>query len=370
MELPSLMHPKVDQYVRRSCDQLPLKLYPSRTGALFSPGLMGRSVTRIPEVRNADIVHLHWICGGLVSIRSLGRLETPVVWTLRDLWPATGGCHHPAVTQCRNFETGCGRCPHLASNRRWDLSRLVYLRKSRALPQNLTVVGISEWVADEARRSPCFQGRPIETISNCIDTDAFTPVNRQTARQILGLPRELPLVLLGALTPTDPYKGWRLLVDALARVRSSFGTLAFGDVSSDAAAVIPRLVRGFGFVADDLKLRLIYAAADVFVSASTCDAFGKTIAEALACGTPAVVFGATGPKDIVSHQESGYLADPFKSESLAEGIDWVLSYPDPGALSTNARTRATDLFSKSRAAQSYLALYQRLCPASLQNTGS
>jgi glycosyltransferase involved in cell wall biosynthesis len=362
LELPTFVHPKISRYVRTACEQLPLTLYRGRSRALFSTGLAGRAVTRIPAVDSADIVHLHWINGGLVSTRSLAQLDVPVVWTLRDLWPATGGCHHPGVTGCRNFESGCGHCPHLGSRSRWDLSRLLYRHKSRSLPRNLTIVGISEWVASEARRSPLFNGKPILAIPNCIDTDLFAPVDRGGARHILGLSQELPLVLIGALSPTDPFKGWPEVMAALGNVRSRFGTLVFGDISTAAVATIPRLVRDFGFVSDDLKLRLIYSAADVFVSGSTCDAFGKTIAESLACGTPAVVFGATGPKEIVSHMESGYLAEPFEPASLATGIDWVLGHPHPNQLSRSARDRAVGSFSKSRAAQSYLALYRQLCP--------
>lgn len=362
LELPALMHPRISQYVRTSCEQIPVTLYRGRSRAIFSTGLGGRVVTGIPSVCSADIVHLHWINGGLVSLRSLARLDVPVVWTLRDLWPVTGGCHHPGVTGCRNFESGCGQCPHLGSRHRWDLSRMLYRHKARSLPRNLTVVGISEWVASEARKSPLLWSKPILAIPNCVDTELFAPADRQSARRILGLSPEHRLVLIGALNPTDPFKGWTHVMAALAKVRSSFGTLVFGDISTAAVATIPHLVRDFGFVSDDLKLRLIYSAADVFVSGSTCDAFGKTIAESMACGTPAVVFGATGPKEIVSHMESGYLAEPFEPASLAMGIDWVLGHPHPGQLSRCARARAVDLFSKSRAAQSYLALYRQLCP--------
>jgi glycosyltransferase involved in cell wall biosynthesis len=360
VQLPAVVHPKVDQAARRSLDQLPVKLYRRRFGALFTPAISGRSIQRIAAAMTADVINLHWVGGGLVSMRSLRRVRAPVVWTLRDLWPATGGCHYPSIHDCDRFEHECGRCPHLNSRLQWDLSHLTWRNKLRSLPRDLTVVGISTWVAEEARRSSLFRDREILAIPNCIDTDTFAPVDRATARRILGLPEDVKLVLAGALNPADPYKGWPLLLQALARTTHDCRTIMFGDTTVAQLGAVPRLLSGFGHVSDDLKLRLLYAAADVYVSAATNEAFGKTIAESLSCGTPAVVFSAAGPKDIVSHQESGYLATPFDPESLAAGIDWVLSHPDPDALSRAGRRRAEARFSKPVAAQAYLDLYRRL----------
>jgi len=360
VQLPAIVHPRVDQAARRSLDQFPVKLYRQRSRALFTPGLCGRSIRRIPGVMTADVINLHWIGGGLVSMRSLRRVGAPIVWTLRDLWPATGGCHHPSIHNCNNFERECGRCPHLRSRMHWDLSRLTWRNKLRSLPRDLTVVGISAWVADEARRSSLFRESEVLVIPNCIDTDVFAPVDRTTARRILGLPEAGKLVLAGALTPGDPYKGWPLLLETLSRVTDDYRTVLFGETSATQLGAVPRLLHSFGHVHDDLKLRLLYAAADVYVSAATSEAFGKTIAESLACGTPAVVFAATGPKDIVSHQECGHLAAPFDSGSLAAGISWVLTHPDPDALGRAGRTRAVTMFSKPVAAKAYMALYRRL----------
>lgn len=360
VQLPSLLHPKLDQSLRRSLDHLPVRLYPRRAKALFTTGLWGRSVSKIVDSLKADIINLHWVGGGFISARSLRLIDAPVVWTLRDLWPATGGCHHPTVHHCDHFTHGCGRCPHLSSNSRIDLSRLVCLNKARFLPRDLTVVGISEWVANEARRSAIFRGREVTAIPNCIDTEAFKPIDRTLARRLLGLPVEGRLVLAGAITPGDPYRGFPLLLQALANVKGDFQTILFGNVSSEQLSSVPRVLRSFGFVQDDLKLRAIYSAADVFVSSATSEAFGKTIAESLACGTPAVAFAATGPREVVSHQDSGYLANPFDPRSLAQGIEWVLAHPSPELLHQSARGRAESCFSKPRAAAAYLELYSRL----------
>jgi glycosyltransferase involved in cell wall biosynthesis len=368
IQMPCAVHPRIEQVARRALEQLPVQCYRKRVKAIFSTGITGRSLNRLPAIQSADVVNLHWICGGMVSLRSLRQLRVPVVWTLRDLWPVTGGCHYPTIHKCERFVSGCGNCPHLASSRTADLSRLVYRTKARSLPHNLAAVGISEWVTEQARCSPLLHGRQVLTIPNCIDTEVFRPFDRTAARELLGLPIDRKFVLAGALSPSEPYKGWPLLIDALGRDSVNFDVLLFGHMRETEASKVPRLFRNFGYVGDDLKLRVLYAAADVYVSAATSEAFGKTIAESLSCGTPAVAFGATGPKDIVSHHETGYLATPFDARSLADGIEWVLSRPGADALRVAARSRAVGHFSKSVAAKAYLELYRSLLEGAQQSS--
>ena len=120
-----------------------------------------------------------------------------------------------------------------------------------------------------------------------------------------------------------------------------------------------------GFLSDTLSLRLLYAAADVFVAPSLMDAFGKTLAEAMACGTPVVCFDATGPKDIVEHRVTGYKATPFDPADLAAGIQWVLDLPREwhDALRRDARERAVKRFDSRVIAGQYKALYEEMLEA-------
>lgn len=360
VQLPALIHPRIEQAARRSLEQLPTNLYRRRSRFLFTTGLFGRSATGIPQVNDADIVHLHWLGGGLLSLSSLRHLRKPVVWTMRDAWPTTGGCHHPTIHNCTRFETGCGSCPQLASSKRIDLSRFVLWNKSRGLPANLTLVGNGDWVAQQARRSSIFRDREVVAIPGCIDTEVFAPFDKVIARRILGLPEHGKIVVAGALTPADPYKGWPLLVKALAQLPRDYQTVSFGNIAKTQLELMPSLIHSFGHVHDDRLLRLIYVAADVHVSAATVETFGKTVVESLACGTPVVAFAATGQTGLVKHLDSGYLATPFDPTSLAEGMVWVVSHPDASTLSRSARARAVEHFSMPVAARAYMSLYHRL----------
>lgn len=336
---------------------LPTFFYRKRKPWIFNTGFAGIDFTKLPEFREADLIHLHWV-NGLVSMRTLRKVKKPIVWTLRDMWPFTGGCHY--AVGCERYKTGCGACPQLQSKRSTDLTRLVVANKRALLPKQLRVVGISHWLSDCASSSRVFADFPVQTISNNIDTQAFSPIDQQTARQILALPKDKKIILVGAQRVTDFYKGFGLFVDAIERIqRDDIYVLTFGREANQAMQPLDHTSTHLGFLADALSLRLVYSAADLFVAPSLMDAFGKTLAESLSCGTPVVCFDATGPKDIVDHQKTGCKAKPFEAEDLAKGIEWVLDLPRDQyeKMRFHSRERARTHFDSRVIAKQYHELY-------------
>lgn len=340
--------------------RLLLGLYPDRHRVIFSTGFDGIDFTKHPAYSNADIIHLHWI-NGLVSMRTLRKVRKPLVWTMRDMWPFTGGCHYSI--ECSRYVTGCGRCPQLGSASALDLSKLVIALKRALLPRHLHAVGISSWLTDCARESKALRGLTVETISNNIDTRQFFPVDQAIARKALGLPTEAKIILLGAQNINYFYKGFGLFLNALKSLRcEDVSVVLFGDASTSDLTAVEANYTHLGFLSDIISLRLAYSAADVFVAPSRMDAFGKTLAEGMACGTPVVCFDATGPKDVVKHEVTGYKAKPFDPEDLSNGINWVLerSPADQAALRRAARAHAATHFDSRVIAQQYQLLYQRM----------
>jgi glycosyltransferase involved in cell wall biosynthesis len=339
-----------------------LHLYPTRHRVIFSTGFHGTNFTKHPAYSNADIIHLHWI-NELVSMRALHKVKKPLVWTMRDMWPFTGGCHVGAAFNCDRYRFGCGQCPQLRSRSTWDLTRVVIANKRAALPRHLHAIGISQWLTQCARDSSVFKGLSVETISNNIDTRQFSPVDKAVARDALGLPRQGNLILVGAENISHYHKGFDLFILSLRALRrQDISLLLFGESSTLELSAISVTSTHLGFLSDTISLRLAYSAADVFVAPSRTDAFGKTLAEAMACGTPVVCFDATGPRDIVEHKATGYRARPFDPEDLANGIQWVLerSPEEQTRLRRAARTRAVTHFDSRVIAEQYHFLYQRL----------
>ncbi|KAA5538759.1 glycosyltransferase [Roseiconus nitratireducens] len=335
-----------------------VKRYPERQNTLFSVGSPGIELSRHPVVRSSDVVHLHWINRGFVQLRDLKHLPQPVVWTLRDMWPLTGGCHYSIG--CSRFQQQCGRCPQLGSDEDQDLSRQVHQLKGECYPENLSIVGISQWIADQARSSSLLKDRPIRTISNCIDLKNYYPVSRSEARKRLGLSPDRRYVLVGAVSPQSFYKGFQQMQQSLPMCNEPFELLIFGGMKRSTVLAPERATRSFGYISEASVLRDLYSAADVFLAPSIMEAFGKTIAESLACGTPVVAFDHSGPKELIEHERTGYLATPFKPESLAAGVDNLLRRQADQSIRPADLSERAQRYAPERAAEEYAALYREL----------
>ena len=343
---------------------LPVRRYPKRPENNFSPALLPDHL--VPEVAGIapDLVHLHWLGAGFLRVETLGSLARPLIWTLHDSWPFTGGCHVPY--ECRKYRERCGACPVLGSPRDEDLSRRTWNRKARAWADlDMTLVAPSRWLADCARSSSLFRDCRVEVIPNGLDCGIFRPRDRGEARTRLGLPQDRKIILFGAVKGTaDPNKGFHLLrpaLQSLGRDLPETMAVVFGSPDTEGTTDLGMPVSSLGRIEDDRQLAALYAAADVFVAPSIQEAFCQTAAEALACGTPVVAFGATGLLDVVEHRQCGYLAEPYDCEDLARGIAWVLEDDQRHAqLSQQARKKAEAEFGLELMAKRYITLYREV----------
>ncbi|MEL7227721.1 MAG: glycosyltransferase, partial [Cyanobacteria bacterium J06576_12] len=153
--------------LKLTLDQLPLKRYPQHDGTKFSSQWIPDRVTRTVKQINPDVINLHWINNGYLKIETLARWQKPIVWTLHDMWPFTGGCHYDQ--NCDRYTQSCGACPQLGSSNNRDLSSRIWNRKQKTFQkafhtQPLTVVAPSQWLADCARKSTLFQDYRVECI--------------------------------------------------------------------------------------------------------------------------------------------------------------------------------------------------------------
>lgn len=348
--------------VLKQLDRLPLRAYRFDRRGTLSPGWIGLPIQAMPGYREADLIHLHWINDGLLDLRSLHRCRKPIVWTVRDLWPTTGLCHYPQG--CDRQAAGCGHCP-LLPGPAWpwpDPSRRGYRRKQRALRKApITFVGISPWVRQQLLASGITASRPVEMIWNCIDEQHFQPLAKAEARGALGLdPAGGPYVLAELRSPaSEPWKGFQHLLDILPELeRCGICLLLFGAMPPELSGLLPPGVRLFGRIDDDAQLRRLYAAADVFICPTLEEAFGKTMAEAMACGTPVLAFRCSAPADLVEPGLTGELVEPGQSSTLWEGLRQLL--PKAPLMASACAARALQRFSTRQAASAYHQLYGRL----------
>jgi glycosyltransferase involved in cell wall biosynthesis len=342
--------------LRSQLDILPTKFYRNREKFIFSTGMTGFDIRKCDAYQEADLIHLHWINAGMVNINLLNKIDKPIVWTMRDMWPMTGGCHY--ALECKGYEKGCGYCPQLKSQNKNDLSRYILKRKERCYPDDLNLVAVSNWLSECAKHSYLLNGFKIEVVPNAVDTEEFFPIHQDVARQVLGLPRDTKIVLAGATNIHDKYKGFGKFQKAIQHLNSEHMFLFFGKINTEKLDGLGINYKALGFLKDSISLRLAYSAADVFVAPSIQEAFGKTLIESMACGTPVVAFDATGPKDIVEHRITGYLATPFDALDLANGINWILDDENQQSLSLNACKNVENRFTIELVATKYLEIYK------------
>ena len=255
----------------------------------------------------------------------------------------------------------------LGSIRDRDLSRRIWERKSRFFDKvdDLTVIGLSKWLADEASRSSLFTGRRVVNLPNPIDCSVYRPIDRTVARELWGISPDAKVVAFGAMSATsDPRKGYDLLVDALRQLSvPGLELLVFGASASTGGVGddLPFPVHYTGRLHDDVSLVTLYNAADVMVVPSRQENLSNAIMESLSCGTPVVGFDIGGNGDMIDHQTNGYLAQAYEREDLATGIRWVVE-ASGGAESLRAAAREKVLreFDYPVVAPRYEGLYRSL----------
>lgn len=327
----------------------------------------GVDITQTAEFRDADVIHLHWVNQGMLSlsdIRKIIKSGKPVVWTMHDLWPATAVCHY--ARECRHYTTHCQQCPLLPGNSSKDLSSSVWKQKQQMLAAgNVYFVACSRWLEGEARKSALLKGHTVTSIPNPIDDRLFRPTDQAEARQALGLPEQGRIILFVSQRVTDRRKGMdylieaiRLLVTQQPDMKADTRIAIMGSHAEEIAEQLALPTILLGYQNDERAIASVYNAADVFVTPSLEDNLPNTIMEAMACGVPCVGFRVGGIPEMIDHQKTGYVAAYRDSSDLAQGISWVLNVADRQELSHQCLRKVSQSWSQASVSLRYTELYQ------------
>lgn len=305
----------------------------------FSPLWTGADISTHQLIQEADIIHLHWINFGFLSLNSLEKLFAlgkPVVWTMHDMSTFTGGCHYSR--DCDKYLTHCHHCPYLRKPSAHDLAYSVFERKIQLFKNApLTLVSPSQWLADLAKKAATTLNIQAIAIPNLIDTEIFQPKNRKTAKINLDLSTEKKWILFAGVNTQDPRKGFAYFKKAthlLKDKKEKWGVVVFGKTQPDALAQLGLEVKSLGSLPSHEVVN-VYQAVDVMVVPSLEDNYPNTIIEAMACGTPVVGFNTGGIPEQIIHLQTGYVAQLHSAEELAKGIQFILENPDYEQLNKN-----------------------------------
>lgn len=329
------------------------------------PASCGTDITTLPAFQEADVIHLHWINQGMLSLTDIRRIRQsgkPLVWTMHDMWPFTSVCHHADECMAWSDGTRCDGCP--LSPR---LARKTYTRKENTYDASsemppIHFVGCSEWLTGLARKAPLIAKHDICTIPNPIDTRYYTPGSKADARAELGLPADRPLVLFIAYKATDPQKGIQYLMKATEDMDLDLVVVGHGAdtlCSDKATGKRQGNLIAIGPVDDDDRIRTLYRACDVLAMPTLRDNLPNTIVEAMACGLPCVGFTIGGLPEMIDHFKNGYLCAYKDTTDLRRGLRYVLESPHLDHICHTARLKAVQTYSESAVASKYASLYTK-----------
>lgn len=323
-----------------------------------------KKLIRYIKKEKPDLIHLHNIYSFYLNVDMLlsylAESNIPVVWTVHDCWALTGKCTHFIFTGCQKWQQECRACPlkrdypaSLLLDRTTDL----YRRKKKlyaGLAGKMTMVCVSNWVKSIVDQS-LLKDFPNTVIYNGVDPQVFHPVQTQELRKAYDL--EQKFVVLGVSNGWGKNKGFQDFLELAKLVDESVQIVLIG-LSPEQIAMLPDNILGLPKTRDARELNLWYNAADVFVSFSKAETMGMVVAEAMSCGTPAVVMPTTASPELVD-DATGFVNE---SATPAECCRHVRHIQQLGKqhYAENCIIRADALFSNEKNYAKYVDLYEKI----------
>ena len=337
--------PKVMERLRLMCRLLK----PFRQTWQYDLASDGIDILSTPEYKEADVIHLHWVNQGMLSLKQLRQMLLSgkrIVWTMHDEWPFRGIRHYTEEGNAIEDKKVSALEERLFRTKQ-EIYRL----------GNIRFVGCSQWITDLAQEA--MPNANVRHINNCIPHNIFHPQDRQDARKAFSLPQDQKLILFTCQKVTDKRKGMAYLLEALKYLNEPKPHLVVvggntEDLLNSNLGIDKGNLHFIPYVNGEREMARLYSAVDCFVTPSLQDNLPNTIAEAMSCGTPCVGFNAGGIPEMISHMKNGYVARYCDSEDLAHGIECALSHPEWREAAMHS---AAHDYSEDRVAKEYAKAY-------------
>ncbi len=296
--------------------------------------VLGLGMFMHPFTWRAELVHLQLLhARSFFSLRLLpllARGRRPVLWTLHDPWITTGHCVH--ALGCDRWRTGCGDCPDLTlplpikedqTARNWQLKWKSLKRAA------IHLIVASRWMERRVAESPILQHLPRSLIPFGLDPQVFHVGDQGAARAELGIPPDARVAAV-RWAPHNILKGTRFAEEALLRLPEGVVThvLCFESDGTDLAQLATRYqVIPMSWLQDGPEVARAMTAADVFLMPSVGETFGMMAIEAMACGTPVIVFEGTALPEVVDAPRGGIAVPQGDAGALAAAITRLMTEP-------------------------------------------
>lgn len=313
-------------------------------------GLLARLDEIKPDVVILRNLHANY-ANVPILLNYLAKNDIATIVVLHDCWFFTGHCCHYTEDACYKWEKECHHCPILHKYNKslfFDNSRKIFRDKKRLFGEinRLAVIGVSDWITNEARRSLLGNARIIQRIYNWIDLDVFRPIPSEDLRKELGIANE-QFVVLGVAQGWSDAKGLSIFISVAHRF-PDMKVVMVGKMPEKQELLLN--IISVGTLSDVNSLAKYYSMADVFINPSIQETFGKVSAEALACGTPVIANDATANPEIVG--DCGVVVHNNDIQSIFKAVENI-KQKGKSCYSLACRNRAISLFEKNKIVKEY-----------------
>ncbi|MBR3002606.1 MAG: glycosyltransferase [Clostridia bacterium] len=318
----------------------------------FSTTILIKKLKKIqPDVVHLSNLHSNYINLGIL-LKYLAKYDVPTVIQLHDCWFFTGRCVYYTEEKCDGFRTGCKKCiknyngnPSLL----FDRAEKMYNDKKKWFNDisKLHVVGVSNWITDEAKKSFFDKHVKFSSIYNWIDLNKFKPGKQDKKNK-------RPIVLSVATSWTEN-KGLYDIIKIAKKIPEADFVLVGGCTKKIDGLDNVKIV---GKTNNVEELVEYYQNADVFLNPSRQETFGKVTAEALACGTPVIVYNVTAMPELVG-KNCGYVIPYLNIDEMSNKVKQII---EDGKIkyTYNCRKWAEDKFDKNKIMKEWMNLYKSL----------
>ena len=307
-----------------------------------------------------DVVHFHNLHSNYVNLNLLcdylEKKKIPTVITLHDCWYFTGKCTHYASVKCEKWQESCGKC----SLNKVEQKSLFFDRTSKVLKdktehllklKNLTLVGCSQWIAEEVKKSK-LQSANIDVVYNGVDTEIFTPHISNT-REELEIADDF--IVLGMADKWYNEQNREIVEKLFENFNDKVKFIIVG-CKEDQKTYFSKFnnVLPVGYIYDRKILSDIYCSADVFVNLTRADTLPTVNMESICCGTPVITFDACGSPELVD-SECGFVVKEGDTDALIQCIEKLKK----NTLSFDVN-RQQQKFDKNECYKKYLNIYKKV----------
>lgn len=341
------------------------KSFKTSNNILHSTNLFSKIDVDYINNSDFDLVNLHWINDDTISIKDISKITKPIIWTMHDSWPCCGAEHYQNILENdTRFIEGYTHKNKPKTTNGFDLCKFIFKKKEKYLiKKDITFTAPSNWEAKTLKSSFLFKKNQCNVIPNIIDCNIFKPLSNEQIimlKNVYGLSLIKKTLCFGAAYNIDDLtsvKGSQYLIKSLQQIKNpdDYQLIVFGPASESFTSTIQIKTFFTGYISNPAILSSFYALSDLFICPSVVENLPYTCLESICCGTPVVAFETGGIPDIIEHKYNGYLAKPFDSNDLYNGIEYVLEHKEK--LSENALIKANRDFDSTEIVNKYIRLY-------------